>query len=72
MAMAAFLSAGMSYYVFDYGWSWNVAMLFGCVISATDPIAVVAILNNLGTSLFYPLYFLCLEISEDKLKVYNV
>ncbi len=48
MTLASFLTAVMSYYVFDYGWDWNIAMLFGSLISATDPVAVVAVLNNLG------------------------
>lgn len=31
-------------------WTWTMAMLFGAVISATDPVAVVAILKELGAS----------------------
>jgi len=31
-------------------WSWQVALLFGVVISATDPVAVVALLKDLGAS----------------------
>ena len=29
-------------------------MLFGCIMSATDPVAVVAVLNNLGKPLHPP------------------
>lgn len=33
------------------GWSnWSLALLFGAVISATDPVAVVALLKELGAS----------------------
>lgn len=31
-------------------WSWELVLLFGTVISATDPVAVVAILKELGAS----------------------
>ncbi|XP_057290115.1 sodium/hydrogen exchanger 10-like [Hydractinia symbiolongicarpus] len=50
MTMAAALSAVMAKYVFYYGWSWMECFLFGSIISATDPVAVVALLGSLGTS----------------------
>ncbi len=31
-------------------WTWQIALMFGAVICATDPVAVVAILKELGTS----------------------
>lgn len=31
-------------------WTWEVALMFGAVISATDPVAVVALLKDLGAS----------------------
>lgn len=31
-------------------WSWTMALLFGTVISATDPVAVVSLLKELGAS----------------------
>ncbi len=39
MASAALLAAGMHWIV---GWSWAAAGLFGALISATDPVAVIA------------------------------
>ncbi|MCK4663975.1 MAG: cation:proton antiporter [Bacteroidales bacterium] len=32
------------------GWGWSIALMFGAVISATDPVAVVALLKDLGAS----------------------
>lgn len=32
------------------GWGWPMALMFGAVISATDPVAVVALLKELGAS----------------------
>lgn len=32
------------------GWGWPMALLFGAIISATDPVAVVAILKEVGAS----------------------
>lgn len=31
-------------------WSWTLALMFGAIISATDPVAVVAVLKELGAS----------------------
>jgi len=33
-----------------YGWEWSMALMFGSVVSATDPVAVVALLKELGAS----------------------
>jgi len=33
-----------------FEWNWEYALLFGIVISATDPVAVVALLKELGAS----------------------
>ncbi len=53
--LALVMSAGLALLIkyFDiglYGWEWNIALMFGAVISATDPVAVVALLKELGAS----------------------
>ena len=56
MALASFLTAIMGKYVFGYGWSWYVALLFGTIVSSTDPVAVIAVLNSLGKPDFNRIY----------------
>lgn len=36
--------------VFPYGWDWKTSLLLGGLLSATDPVAVVALLKELGAS----------------------
>ena len=48
MAMSSALAGVMAKLVFTYEWNWFVALMFGSIISATDPVAVVALLNELG------------------------
>mmetsp|Transcript_33607 Transcript_33607/g.81286 ORF Transcript_33607/g.81286 Transcript_33607/m.81286 type:complete len:1009 (-) Transcript_33607:31-3057(-) len=48
--MGAFSMGAFGYYVLPYKWSFEVAMAFGAIMSATDPVAVVAILKDLGVS----------------------
>ena len=36
--------------MFDYDFSWYTAMMFGAILSATDPVAVVAVLREVGAS----------------------
>ncbi|XP_074309066.1 sodium/hydrogen exchanger 7 isoform X2 [Silene latifolia] len=35
---------------FPYGWNWTTSLLLGGLLSATDPVAVVALLKELGAS----------------------
>ncbi|UJR17821.1 hypothetical protein I4U23_004720 [Adineta vaga] len=37
-------------YIFSYNWSWLTGLMFGSILSATDPIAVVALLHDSGAS----------------------
>ena len=42
------LTAMIGYFILPYGWSWAFCMTFGAILSATDPVAVSALLNELG------------------------
>ena len=42
------LVALIGFYVFPYSWSWSLAMTFGSILAATDPVAVSALLNEVG------------------------
>ncbi|ESO95291.1 hypothetical protein LOTGIDRAFT_160411 [Lottia gigantea] len=50
LALSSFLVCIMSRYLFTYEWSWTIGMMFGSILSATDPVAVVAILREVGAS----------------------
>ena len=51
ICVATFLTALIAKYAFwNYNWSWEAALLFGVTLSATDPVAVVALLKELGAS----------------------
>lgn len=43
------LTAGIGYYIFPYGWSFFLCMTFGAILAATDPVAVSALLNAVGS-----------------------
>ncbi len=42
---AGIIATGMHYFV---GWSWQIAMVFGILITATDPVAVIATFKETG------------------------
>jgi len=52
--IAAFATGGMAYCIYGIGimqkWTFAEALLFGSIVSATDPVAVVALLGELGCS----------------------
>ena len=52
LLLATFLSAIMMRYILGYDgeFTWEAALLYGSIISATDPVAVVALLKELGAS----------------------
>jgi NhaP-type Na+/H+ or K+/H+ antiporter len=44
----AVLTALIAYYIFPFGWSFNLAMTFGSILAATDPVAVAVLLEQVG------------------------
>ena len=48
VSVAALMSALVYTYVYPYDWSFNMSMVLGSILAATDPVAVVALLNDLG------------------------
>ena len=42
------LTAVLVKYTFPYDWSWVESLLFGAMFSATDPVAVVAVLKEVS------------------------
>eukprot|EP00903_Cladosiphon_okamuranus_P022319 g20525.t1 len=50
VAMATIMTGSIVKFIFPYGWDWNLSLMLGGVLSATDPVAVVALLKELGVS----------------------
>ena len=52
LLVGTFLSALMMTYIFGYTgkFTWEASLMYGSIISATDPVAVVALLKELGAS----------------------
>ena len=52
LIISTFLSALMMRYLLRYDgqFTWTAALLYGSIISATDPVAVVCLLKELGAS----------------------
>jgi len=48
--LGAFATAGLAMWVFPYDWTFVYCLLFGSILAATDPVAVVAFLKDLGAS----------------------
>eukprot|EP00961_Rhodomonas_salina_P036188 486511-Rhodomonas_salina.1 len=48
LLVQSFLIGAISVYMLPYGWGWVESVLFGAILSATDPVAVVALLKELG------------------------
>lgn len=36
-------------YLFPYNWNWSQCLMFGAMMSATDPVAVVALLKEVSS-----------------------
>ncbi|XP_041472513.1 sodium/hydrogen exchanger 10-like [Lytechinus variegatus] len=50
LVVAAVLTAVLAMNLFNYDWNFSESMMFGAIMSATDPVAVVALLKDLGAS----------------------
>ncbi|XP_077177412.1 solute carrier family 9 member C1-like isoform X2 [Paroedura picta] len=48
--MNSALIGGLTYKINRYGWSWDTSMLFGIILSTTDPILSVVSVKNIGLS----------------------
>ncbi len=49
LIVATMLSAGLAQWAFPFEWSWAMCLMFGALISATDPVAVVALLKEVSS-----------------------
>eukprot|EP01063_Lacrimia_lanifica_P006951 TRINITY_DN14403_c0_g5_i1.p1 TRINITY_DN14403_c0_g5~~TRINITY_DN14403_c0_g5_i1.p1 ORF type:complete len:1302 (+),score=440.67 TRINITY_DN14403_c0_g5_i1:105-4010(+) len=47
---SALTAVAAKYFFTKYNWTWVACLLFGCILSATDPVAVVALLKELGAA----------------------
>ena len=49
LIVATMLTAGLALWAFPFDWSWAMCLMFGALISATDPVAVVALLKEVSS-----------------------
>jgi NhaP-type Na+/H+ or K+/H+ antiporter len=49
LILSTVLTAVLTFYLFPWQWSWTVCFLFGALISATDPVAVVSLLKEISS-----------------------
>lgn len=49
LILATVTTAALAHYLFPWDWSWPVCLMFGALISATDPVAVVALLKEVSS-----------------------
>jgi NhaP-type Na+/H+ or K+/H+ antiporter len=52
MASPQALITFVAVWIFPYGWSWSESWLFGAIVSAVDPVAVVAIMKAVSLQLY--------------------
>lgn len=48
--VGAAMMAAITKAILPYNWSWTLSLVFGSILSATDPVAVVALLKDAGAS----------------------
>lgn len=44
------MTAVVAHFILPYDWSWPQSLLFGAIVAATDPVAAVALLKEVGSS----------------------
>ena len=49
LIVSTILTAVLVKYLFPWDWSWELCFMFGALISATDPVAVVALLKEVSS-----------------------
>lgn len=49
LILAAMATAVLARFLFPWEWSWSLCFLFGALVSATDPVAVVALLKEVSS-----------------------
>jgi len=49
LILATTLTAGLAKWAFPWEWGWALCFMFGALISATDPVAVVALLKEVSS-----------------------
>lgn len=49
LMLATGLTAGLAKWAFPWDWNWTLCLMFGALISATDPVAVVALLKEVSS-----------------------
>lgn len=45
--------------LFPYGWTWPQSFLFGAIVAATDPVAAVSLLKQVGMVLCFTHVTIC-------------
>lgn len=50
VVISTFFLGTAIHFLFPYDWNWKISLLLGGLLSATDPVAVVALLKELGAS----------------------
>jgi len=48
--MGTILTGTAAKFILPYEWDWATSLLLGCILAATDPVAVVSIFKSLGVS----------------------